>query len=286
MRDSPAVGRRPSRARGARRARPRAAARAPPPAACAACDRERRGDADVVQRALVVVEPEQQRADQRAGALLVPAEAGDHAVGGAHVLHLEHRALARLVGGVARLGDHAVEAGALEAVEPVARRPRGRACRASGARGGAASRAPPRAARGAPPAAAPRRSSSPAASRSKATNDAGVSAASFVDPRRRRVQAQLQRVEVEAARRRDHDLAVDHAARAAALRRSACVRARGSSGRAASGRGSGCRASSPSRKTMRAKAVPLGLEEPALALGQRARRASPASARPAARSET
>src|SRR5687767_8382080 len=42
---------------------------------------ERGGDADVVQRAMVVVEAEQERAHHRAGALLVPAEAGDHAVG-------------------------------------------------------------------------------------------------------------------------------------------------------------------------------------------------------------
>src|SRR5439155_101782 len=44
---------------------------------------ERRGDADVVQRAILVVEAEQKRADHRAGAVLVPAEAGDHTVGGA-----------------------------------------------------------------------------------------------------------------------------------------------------------------------------------------------------------
>ena len=59
--------------------------------------RERRRDADVVQHAVIVVEAEQQRADGVLAAL-VPAEAGDHAVGGARVLDLEHRALARLVG--------------------------------------------------------------------------------------------------------------------------------------------------------------------------------------------
>ena len=41
--------------------------------------------------------PEQQRADVRAGAVLVPAEAGHHAVGRALVLDLEHRPLARPV---------------------------------------------------------------------------------------------------------------------------------------------------------------------------------------------
>ena len=55
-------------------------------------------DADVVQHAVVVVEPEQQRAD--ALAVLVHAEAGDDAVGGAQVLHLEHGALA--LGGTRR----------------------------------------------------------------------------------------------------------------------------------------------------------------------------------------
>ena len=40
----------------------------------------------MLQDAMRVVEAEQQRADQRAGALLVPAEARDHAIGGALVL--------------------------------------------------------------------------------------------------------------------------------------------------------------------------------------------------------
>ena len=46
--------------------------------------------------------------------VLVPAEAGDDAVGGARVLDLDHRALAGLIRPVDRLGDHAVEPGALE----------------------------------------------------------------------------------------------------------------------------------------------------------------------------
>ena len=50
---------------------------------------------------------------------LVPAEAGDDAVGGARVLDLDHRALAGLVRAVSRLRDDAVEAGAFEAREPV-----------------------------------------------------------------------------------------------------------------------------------------------------------------------
>ena len=50
-------------------------------------------DADVVQRAVVVVQAEQERPD--AVAVLVHPEARDHAVARALVLHLQHRALAR-----------------------------------------------------------------------------------------------------------------------------------------------------------------------------------------------
>src|SRR3989442_10412863 len=82
---------------------------------------ERRGDADVVQRAILVIEAEQERADHRAGAVLVPAEAGDHAVGGARVFDLDHRALAGAVGRVQTLRHDAVEPGPLEATEPVLR---------------------------------------------------------------------------------------------------------------------------------------------------------------------
>ena len=74
--------------------------RAPSPAP-AAGHRERRGDADVVQAAGVVEQAEQERADRLGPALdaaLVPAQAGDDAIGGALVLDLQHRPLARLVG--------------------------------------------------------------------------------------------------------------------------------------------------------------------------------------------
>src|SRR5262249_14263671 len=50
--------------------------------------RGRRGDPRMVERVSVVVEAEQERADHRAGAMLVPAEAGDHAVSRALVLDL------------------------------------------------------------------------------------------------------------------------------------------------------------------------------------------------------
>src|SRR5436190_907532 len=76
--------------------------------------RERRRHADVVKDTRVVVEAEQERADCLGAALLgalVPAKAGDDAVGGARVLDLEHRPLAGLVARARRLGDDAVEAG-------------------------------------------------------------------------------------------------------------------------------------------------------------------------------
>ena len=86
---------------------------------------------DVLQLA-VGVEPEQQRADQRlvVGRGLVPPKAGEHAVGGALVLDLEHHPLVLLVDAVERLGDHAVEAGALELGEPALRLVRSRSWRA------------------------------------------------------------------------------------------------------------------------------------------------------------
>ena len=79
-----------------------------------------------MQRALVVVEAEQQRADEPVLSRLVPAKARDDAVGRARVLDLDHRALARLVRAVLRLGDHAVETGAFEPREPVRRHARSR----------------------------------------------------------------------------------------------------------------------------------------------------------------
>src|SRR4029079_5231464 len=83
---------------------------------------ERRRDADVIELAGVVVQPEEERPDVRAGTVLVPAEAGHDAVGRSLVLDLEQGALARLVRGVESFRDDAIEAGSLETVEPVGRR--------------------------------------------------------------------------------------------------------------------------------------------------------------------
>ena len=73
----------------------------------------------MVELADIVVEPEQERADVRARPVLVPPEARDHAVGRALVLDLDHRPLARQVRPLEPLRDDAIEARALEAVEPV-----------------------------------------------------------------------------------------------------------------------------------------------------------------------
>ena len=122
---------------------------------------------------VVVVEAEQERADHRARPVLVPAEAGDDAVGRARVLDLDHRALAGAVRRVETLGHHAVETGALEAAEPVlgeraiARRGREvdrrrRARRAPARAAAAAARAAPRAGPRRPARAGPRRRTRPA----------------------------------------------------------------------------------------------------------------------------
>ena len=72
----------------------------------------------MLQPALVVVQAEQQRADERVLSRLVPAKAGHDAVRSTRVFHLEHRALARLVDPVLRFRDDTVEAGSLELREP------------------------------------------------------------------------------------------------------------------------------------------------------------------------
>ena len=76
---------------------------------------DRRGEADMVELARIVVEAEQQRADLLA--LGRVAEAADHAVRRAQLLDLEHRPLAGPIGLVAALGDDAVERAAGQ-VEP------------------------------------------------------------------------------------------------------------------------------------------------------------------------
>ncbi len=175
--------------------------------------RERRRDADVMEHAGVVEQAEQQRADRLGAAVfgaLVPAKAGDDAVGGARVLDLQHRPLARLVGRGERLGDDAVEAGAFELAQPrrrdvaLARRRR---------------EVKRRRRAGEQPSSAARRSS---CERSAGSGHRGEQvegderrrrrARELGDARRRRMQPLLQGVEVEPVGADDDDLAVDDAA--------------------------------------------------------------------------
>ena len=166
----------------------------------------------MMQQALVVIEPEQQRADHRLA--FVVAKAADHAVGAAVVLDLLHAvAFAGAVGQIAPLGDDAVERRA-DALEPaLARRSslvvagdrRNAACLASIF----GERFQPRA----PLAAAAARSASrrrPPASRSNTIRSAGVSSASLLHAALRRMDALQQRVEGERAVVRHDDLAIEH----------------------------------------------------------------------------
>ena len=161
-------------------------------------------DAHVVEHAVVVVEAEQQRTD--AFAVLVHPETRDDAVARALVLHLQHRALAGLVGSPSgfattpskpapsKRSNHSArgrDSGRRREVERRQRIASNRSSPARRSRNGSSSN-----------------DSSPSARRSNTTYDAGISAASLLHARRGRVLAQLQRVEVEAGRRRDHELAV------------------------------------------------------------------------------
>ena len=71
----------------------------------------------MVERAVVVEQSEEEGPDD--AAVLVPAEPGYDAVRRPLVLDLDHRPLALAVGVVEALGDDAVEARALEALEPL-----------------------------------------------------------------------------------------------------------------------------------------------------------------------
>ena len=164
----------------------------------------------MVERARVVEQAEEQRPDVGAGTVLVPAEAGDDAVGGPLVLDLEHRPLARLVGSIESLRDDAVETGALEPLEPV----RGGGAIAGGRRqvdrrlGGAEDHLESR-----PPLALRDRAQVLVAERQQVPGDEARRRllGQHLDPRRGRVDAQQERLELERAVARDDDLAVEDA---------------------------------------------------------------------------
>ena len=160
------------------------------------------------------------------------------------MLDLQHRALAGLVRRVQRLGDHAVEAGALELAQP--RLGEGRRRPASGRAAAAHRRATARAPTGVPPANARRgscrsrradrrRRTTPESTASLATRDAAGC-------------TRCERVEVEALGPTT-TISPSTTSRRAAL--VAPRRARGSSGRAGAGRGS--RSTSPRRAERRSR---------------------------------
>jgi len=142
----------------------------------------------------------------------------DHAVGGAHVLDLEHDALVRLIGDSRRFGDHPVQASALELGEPPLGRDEIRGQRSHVERRADSANASTRV--GAAFAERPTgcMSSSPRASTSNAMNDAGVFSASI----RTRLSAGwmrcLQRLEVQTVRGGNADLPVDERTCPAVLR--------------------------------------------------------------------
>ena len=75
----------------------------------------------MLQRTCSVKQTEQQRTNQGAIALLVPAKSSDYAVAIALVFDLEHDTFIRLIGTLKGLGDHSVEACTFEALKPVQR---------------------------------------------------------------------------------------------------------------------------------------------------------------------
>ncbi len=163
----------------------------------------------MLQDARIVVQAEEQRTDRIASAL-VPAKAGDDAVGGARELHLDHRALPRLISEAGGLGDDAVEPGALEVLEPVLRlravtrhgsQVNGRRC----ARQQLFQRRAPRALRLVHQAAA--------GDGQRVEGDEGRWGflRELGDARGGGMQPELKRVEIEAVGRGDDDLAVEHA---------------------------------------------------------------------------
>src|SRR4051794_37255474 len=163
----------------------------------------------MLEDACIVVQAEQERADD-ACAGLVPAKAGDDALGGARVLDLDHRALARLVRLAGRFGDYAVQARALELREPLGSR------LALARRGGEVNRgfhAP----EGFLEAGAPgfKWLAHQGAALVRKKVECNERSRRFLGElgyaRGSRMQAKLQRVKVEAARTRDDDLAVEHA---------------------------------------------------------------------------
>ena len=163
-----------------------------------------RGRADVVERAVVVPEPEEERGDPAVVAAL-PAEARHDAVGGLLRLDLHDRgALAGAVRLVAALCDHPVEADRLERLEPLERlRPRQGVRREDEAGRDVLEGRPPIGERRAPVL-------DPVPDEHVEGDEARRDLrGELANPALRRVEPRLHRVEVEDAVADDHDLAVE-----------------------------------------------------------------------------
>jgi hypothetical protein len=172
--------------------------------------RERRCHTDVMQHARVVIEAQQQGANQPGGAF-VPAKAADHTVCGPNVLDLQHDPFAGRIRQLGAFRNDAIQTRAFESLEP-------RDSKLSLARHGGQmywrSRNRGISSRWT------RRSTwdnairfFPAAARmSKPTNAAGVSLRELRYSRRGGMQSKLERVEIQAIGSSDHDFAVDDAA--------------------------------------------------------------------------
>ena len=165
----------------------------------------------MLQHAAIVIQTEQQRA-HRVFSALVPAEARNDAISCARVLDFDHRALARLIRDVRRLGDDAVETGAFEARQPFAAR--SLRSRVIGVRWTGGSTSCKRCSKQRATLAL-RLQASHCRPSIASTIERDKRRRRFLrqlgDARRCRMQPQLKRIEVEAARLDDDDLAVDHA---------------------------------------------------------------------------
>ena len=191
------------------------------------------------------------------GAFLCQRKPGDDAIGGARVLDLEHRALAGLIRAVFRLRDHAVEARALESLQPfggdvaIARHRCEIDRRRRRLRAAVSSASTPLALR----AIHDRR----AIDRQQVEADErrGHVLRQLLDARCGRVQPQLQRIEVRGRRRARSRSRHRPRIREAAVRAGPRA-APESSDRAASDRGSGCRRRRCERKTIERNPSHLG----------------------------
>src|SRR5438105_8411727 len=228
--------------------------------------REGRRHADVLEPDALVVETEQKRSHHRPGPILVPAKTRHDAVCGAGMLDLDHRALVGLVGLVETLGHHAVEARSFEARKPVLRD-----C-AIARRGREEDGRPDLAERALEPLAPLFLGSSAEivlAFEEKIEGDerGWRLLGEQLDARRRRMDAQEQRIEVEPVLGGDDDLPVEHAARRRLL-----AERREQLGEVPVERFFLARLQNHFRAVAEdegAEAVPLRLVEPAAALGQR-----------------